>query len=137
MRQAARQRAKAILQADLPDYIALLDDLLEQQSKTHSSPLWEGHLKSGSFIKENVKLFLLKGAAGDADPLLERSQLYDSKEPRDSVEHISKKTGGDMGNVDDDEEASNRACWKAHLPPNEVCDRLSDLLQKSVAPAVH
>lgn len=132
MRQAARQRAKAILQADLPEYIAHLDDLLEQQSKDHSSPLWEGHLESGPFVKEHIKLLLEKGveSAGHATSYGSPSSDAVSQDLKNGVSMCARKTGEEVGNAEADEETSVQSCWKGHLPPNEVCDRLSELVQK-------
>lgn len=136
MRQAARQRAKTILQTELPAYIAHLDDLLEQQSQNPESPLWHGHLESGSFIKKNVKLLLLKGIAKDGmipsetphnfdDIQLGGTQATKGQEDKST----SKKSEDDFGG-EDNEDTFSDACWKGRLPPNEICDRLADLVHK-------
>ncbi|KAI5449636.1 hypothetical protein NCC49_004187 [Naganishia albida] len=137
MRQAARQRAKTILQTELPAYIAHLDDLLEQQSQNPESPLWHGHLESGSFIKKNVKLLLLKEIAKDGmipsetPHNLDDTQLGGTQASTKGQEDksISKKSEDDFGG-EDNEDTSSDACWKGRLPPNEICDRLADLVHK-------
>jgi hypothetical protein len=131
MRQAARQRAKTILQTELPAYIAHLDDMLEQQSKDHTSPLWKGHLQSDSFVKENVRLLLSKGDAKNKDASEAGSQVSDKlpgREVMDSSQKLSTKREEDSGG--DDDENTSATCWKGKMPPNEVCDRLADLVQK-------
>lgn len=46
----------SLIQRGIPQFIDHLDHSNEAGKNDESSPLWRGHLKTGAYIKQNVKL---------------------------------------------------------------------------------
>lgn len=76
-------------------------------------------------------LLLSKGHAKNKDASEAGSQVSDKlpgREVMDSSQKLSTKREEDFGG--DDDENNSAICWKGQMPPNEVCDRLADLVQE-------
>jgi hypothetical protein len=119
----ARARVKELLQNEIPKYIRHLNDILKAAETDPSSALWKGHLKSGLFVKDNVKLVdnnaqkehLRPGTASIAAEMidglsLEQKQTINIPDP--AWEEADGVTGKRFG---------------GGLEQNMICDRLNAL----------
>lgn len=61
-------RAKELIQKEIPEYIKHLNEILAAAESDPSSPMWKGHLKSGPFVKDNVKLIFNDARKDQSSP---------------------------------------------------------------------
>jgi hypothetical protein len=113
-----------------------------------SSPLWKGHLNSGAFIKENVKL-KANGRRNDRETILQQGSPTGT--PTIIVEEVDKfpslkelkltigePTGQAPGGCDNgDDDCSNDGglngaghAWQGGLSTNDICDQLMDMIEQ-------
>ncbi|KAJ9091229.1 hypothetical protein QFC21_007292 [Naganishia friedmannii] len=126
-KQEARSRAKAILQNELPEYIRHIADLLKQAQDDEASPLWKGHLKSGTFDKENIHLKAPIRLAEDG-PATSATNGGHGQEVSKTCTFKGEGTRNGSTRLKESDIPMGR-CWQHSTPPNDVCDRLMDLLQ--------
>jgi hypothetical protein len=129
MKNEARKRATEIIQREIPEYIAHLNGLIEAGKTNESSPLWQGHLKTGPFRKENVKLVFKRPEGTDAEARDEQRQGTPNIVIR-GVDDLSltEISTTNVSKVDEDLEVQG-AVWRGGLAPNEACDRLMSLIE--------
>lgn len=129
MKNEARKRATEIIQREIPEYIAHLNGLIEDGKTNESSPLWQGHLKTGPFLKENVKLVYNTSDKTDTNT----GDVQRQGTPTIVIRGVDELSMSDAitangAKVDEDLNVQG-AVWKGGLPPNEACDRLMNLVE--------
>lgn len=128
MKNEARKRATELIQREIPEYIAHLNGLLEAGKTEESSPLWQGHLKTGAFVKENVKLVFKLDSTEARDVQRQGTPTIVIR----GVDELSltDATTNEYKHATMDENLEVPGMqWKGHLASNEACDRLMDLLE--------
>jgi hypothetical protein len=107
----ARARVKELIQNVIPEYIRHLNDILEAAETDSSSALWKGHLKTGLFVKDNVKL------------------VYNNAQKR----QLGLGTASIAPEGTDGDDAVARQRWEGGLEQNVICDRLNAIVEEYVA----
>lgn len=139
-----------MIQREIPSYIAHLTGLLAAAEVDQSSPLWKGHLNSGPFVKENVKLEFSHTASGPGGKketgveelnaaqkeqanhgtptiVIEGVDALSLEEPRPASKGIDSDCAQHKLKGERHEELGKR--WEGQLELNEVCGRLMDMVE--------
>jgi hypothetical protein len=117
----ARKRATEIIQREIPQYIAHLNGLIDGANNDENSPLWQGHLTKGSFVKEHVKLVFDNTRPAESDEQRQGAPTIVSR----NDDELSLK---ELPSTDVDVEVPGPQ-WRGRLTSNTACDRLMDLLE--------
>lgn len=119
---------KGLIQRDIPEYIKHLNALLAAAETDSSSPMWKGHLDSGPFVKDNVKLVRSEPRKEHSSPgtptIVVRGVDGLSLDP-DYAPEGEPLQGGLSADIKDS--AGKR--WEGGLERNEVCGRLNVLIE--------
>jgi hypothetical protein len=120
-KEEARKRATEIIQREIPQYITHLNGLIDGANNDKNSPLWQGHLTQGPFVKEHVKLVFDndRGAESDGQPQGAPTILFRN------VDELSLK---ELPSTDVEVGVTGPQ-WRGRLTSNIACDRLMDLLE--------
>ncbi|KAJ9091230.1 hypothetical protein QFC21_007293 [Naganishia friedmannii] len=150
----ARARAQEIIKFEIPSYLRHLNEILQLAKDDPSSPLWRGHLNSGPFVKENVKL-KLNNRKNDRETILQQGSPTGT--PTIIVEEVDKfpslkelklmigePTGQMRGRCDNDNDDCSEDgglngaghAWQGGLPMNEICDKLMDMIEHESEKAI-
>lgn len=121
---------KGLIQKEIPAYIKHLNGLLAAAESDSSSPLWKGHLDSGPFLKENVKLIQKEPRRKDRSSpgtptIVVRGVDGLSLDPNYAPE--GDQAGQGPLSPTDNEMIGKR--WEGGLEANEVCNRLNVLVE--------
>ncbi|KAJ9111781.1 hypothetical protein QFC22_006440 [Naganishia vaughanmartiniae] len=154
LKRDARSRAQEIIRSEIPAYLRHLNEVLQFAKDDPSSPLWKGHLNSGPFVKENVKL-IMKSQKSDRETILQQGSptgtptiIVEQVDKFPSLKELKLTIGEPTGQVpggcdNDDDDCSEDGgldgpghAWQGGLPPNEICDKLMDMIEQESEKAI-